>query len=251
MTAEAAWTLLIDAPADGPTNMAVDSALLEAVAPGDRPILRLYRWDPPTLSLGVFQKFDDRAEQGPEIEALPVVRRVTGGGAILHADELTYSLVAPIDHPLAKQRPDELYTWMHERLARAVETLGGRSQIKGDGPTSARCGPFLCFACHGRFDLVAGLERAKLAGSAQRRTRKGILQHGSLVRRRSHPIQPSAAVEELIGRRVEYDELIEAVIKALEQSGVKLGQSGRSAPAGDIFDRYYAQFAGDEWTKRR
>jgi lipoate-protein ligase A len=244
------WRLWIDPPADGPTNMAIDSAMLEALAPAAPATLRLYRWAPATLSLGAFQKYADRARQPAEIAALPVVRRITGGGAILHADELTYSLALPAEHELAQLLPAELYTWMHQRIASAVAALGGASRIKGDGAASARSGPFLCFACHGRFDLIAGAD-AKLAGSAQRRTRQGVLQHGSVVLRRSHPAQPSAALEEILPWPATFEQLADRLIAALAEAGVAVGEPAVSRVDPARLAEHRARFASDEWTRRR
>ena len=94
MTAEA--RLILDPPADGLWNMALDEALLELAGESGIPTLRLYRWQPATLSLGYFQPYQDR-ESHPPSTTCPVVRRSSGGGAILHDRELTYSFTATID----------------------------------------------------------------------------------------------------------------------------------------------------------
>lgn len=247
----AAPRLLIDPPLDGPTNMAVDACLLAEAEQEALAALRLYRWARPTVSLGYFQRYDDLARRDGSLAALPVVRRVTGGGAILHADELTYSLALPAGHALAGDRPEQLYAWMHARIAEAAALLGGRTEPKGDGAASARGGPFLCFECAARFDLVAGPGREKLAGSAQRRTRAGVLQHGSVVLARTHPVQPSAALDELLGRAVSFDEFAAALASAVRTAGLLLGDPRPSEPAADRLAAEIARFAGEEWTKRR
>ncbi|NQU76230.1 MAG: hypothetical protein HQ546_07960 [Planctomycetes bacterium] len=130
--------LFIDPPQDGPTNMAVDGCLLAQAALGGPGLLRLYRWTTATLSLGYFQHYDDPARQSGPLAELPVVRRCTGGGAILHADELTYCMALPTDHPLAGRTPADLYVWMHERIAEAVSVLGGRAAVNSDGAVGGR-----------------------------------------------------------------------------------------------------------------
>ncbi|HOW19210.1 MAG TPA: hypothetical protein PLC79_09250, partial [Phycisphaerae bacterium] len=106
MAADDSIRVLIDPPLDGPTNMARDEALLRRVACGETAAtMRLYEWQPPTLSLGYFQAYDDVSQQPPAIRSMPVVRRLTGGGAIVHADELTYSLIVPGDSPLLRGGP--------------------------------------------------------------------------------------------------------------------------------------------------
>ena len=108
--------LLIDEPADGVTNMARDEALLDWVGRGAAPpTLRFYRWEPPTISLGYFQAYSEFEKLPPPAGELAVVRRTTGGGAILHDREWTYSLALPASHPLAAGgKAPKLYELMHD-----------------------------------------------------------------------------------------------------------------------------------------
>src|SRR5260221_10544445 len=95
------WRLIVDSPCDGPTNMAIDEAILEAVGKGDAPpTLRLFAWEPACLSLGYAQPVADIARDRLAGNGWDLVRRMTGGRAILHTDELTYSVTLPQDHPL-------------------------------------------------------------------------------------------------------------------------------------------------------
>lgn len=251
-------SLFVDPPRDGVTNMAIDGCLLEQAEAGAA-ALRLYRWAPPTLSLGYFQRYDDPARQaGALLKNLPVVRRCTGGGAILHADELTYSLALPIGHPLAgkNKKPEELYTWMHARIAEAVAALGGRTAPKGGrNEGNSRRGPFLCFSRHASFDLMTGPDgsatREKLVGSAQRRTKRGVLQHGSVVLARTHPVQVSGSVSDLAGRRVRFDQMADAIIRAVADAGVTLSAPRPSGVDADRLDRQRRIHTGDQWLRRR
>ena len=110
--------ILRDPALDGPTNMARDEHLLhsEALRPA---VLRLYAWTPPTISLGYFQRYADVARLPADVRNLPVVRRITGGGAILHDREVTYCLVLDDSVPVATQPPLALYQLVHDcwRLA--------------------------------------------------------------------------------------------------------------------------------------
>src|SRR3990172_9526549 len=102
--------VLHDPPLDGPTNMARDEALLTLVGTSQSPpTVRLYQWNPPTISLGYFQHYGDYVSLPPPAGTLPVVRRLTGGGAILHDLELTYSLTLPTGHQLLAHGPGRLY----------------------------------------------------------------------------------------------------------------------------------------------
>lgn len=188
--------LLIDPPLEGAENMGRDEALLEGVGRYDTPpTLRLYRWNQPTISLGYFQPYDEFRRLPPPAGRLPVVRRPTGGGAILHDLELTYSLTLPAGDPLLALSPGALYRKMHEVIAEALRVLGIEPRRRGDcRGDSVRTGPFFCFARQHCDDLVLG-ER-KLAGSAQRRTHAGVLQHGSVVVALRYPQQPAAVLTE-------------------------------------------------------
>jgi len=161
--------------------MARDEALLTAVGAGESPpTLRLYQWDPPTISLGYFQRFADYEALDPPAGELPVVRRLTGGGAILHDLELTYSLTLPLSHRLLDRGPHRLYEIAHGAIAAALRPLGVKAAPCGfTDDSTPRRGPFFCFERRHEYDLLIG--RAKVAGSAQRRTRTAILQHGSII----------------------------------------------------------------------
>jgi lipoate-protein ligase A len=169
--------------ADGPTNMALDEALLDAVAADpSSAMLRTYGWTEPTLSLGYFQAIAG-VEADPRWHGRPLVRRPTGGGAIWHHHEVTYALVIPSTHPLA--RPNTaLYYAVHS----AIVSLLGRRGIAAERRGPARgprdeVRPFLCFTDRDPEDIV--IEGVKIVGSAQRRRIGAILQHGSLLLMRS------------------------------------------------------------------
>lgn len=158
--------------------MAVDEAMLDvaidcANSADCRPTLRFYRWSTPTLSLGYFQAWRDRPI---EVRELPIVRRITGGGAIVHATELTYSLVLPPDHwPHSELR--QIVRDVHEAFIEAVRPFATvvvvADTIKQTGPE-----PFLCFHRRSPGDVVTS--DSKILGSAQRSRRGALLQHGSL-----------------------------------------------------------------------
>lgn len=177
--------LLVDEPADGAWNMAVDEALLESAVAGAGPFLRIYAWRRPTLSLGYFQRYADAIEWRHAAGAanVPVVRRPSGGGAILHDRELTYSLVLPRSDRLAKSSRG-LYSMVHEGLSAALRQSGIATQLCDRGPalckhTQQSAEPFLCFLRRGEADLL--YEERKACGSAQRRRAGAVLQHGSLI----------------------------------------------------------------------
>ena len=177
----------------GPANMARDEALLECVAEDPAfAALRLYGWSEPTLSLGYFQSIAD-AETNPRWRGIPLVRRPTGGGALLHDQEVTYAIVLPRDHEVAR-RTRLLYEQVHAAILELLEESGVLARRRGEGDPRTEtkpARPFLCFADRDPEDLVAN--GAKLAGSAQRRRSGAVLQHGSIL------IKASQSAPELLG----------------------------------------------------
>ncbi len=198
------FRLLIDPPAPGAWNMAVDEALLESATAGGSGALRLYQWNPATLSLGYFQAAADRESHAASREC-PLVRRASGGGAILHDRELTYSIVLP--QPAANAlSATALYNSIHESLVAALVELGipavlhcpSAHQVSGPRQTAAE--PFLCFQRRTRGDVLC--QGAKIVGSAQRRRRGAVLQHGSILLARSPQAPELPGIEDLAGRRL-------------------------------------------------
>ena len=160
--------------------MAVDCAIFEAVASNRQPpTLRLYGWNPFCLSLGYGQRTSDVDIAALDERGWELVRRPTGGKAILHGDELTYSLCLPQDHPLASGDVVESYRRISAGLLRALEELGldAESERQETSLRPAAVGP-VCFEMPSHYEIsVAG---RKLIGSAQMRRRGGLLQHGSI-----------------------------------------------------------------------
>jgi lipoate-protein ligase A len=169
---------------DGASNMAFDEALLDFVAADpSMAVARTYEWSRPTLSLGYFQSIaETKADR--RWHDVPIVRRPTGGGALWHDLEVTYAVVIPGDHPAA--RPSRaLYGAIHRAIADHLNILGMPAHRRGD-LESARVPenrPFLCFTDRDAEDIV--FREFKIVGSAQRRRSGAVLQHGSLLLRRS------------------------------------------------------------------
>lgn len=169
--------LIRSSPQDGITNMATDQAIMEAVGDGRvLPTLRLYGWQPPCLSLGYAQSSQDVDESRLQSKGWMLVRRPTGGRAILHTDELTYSISLPQDNPLVEGDIITSYRRLTEGLQRGLEMLGLDSESQRQ--PSNRANSAVCFETPSHYEItVAG---KKLIGSAQVRRQKGVMQHGSL-----------------------------------------------------------------------
>jgi lipoate-protein ligase A len=177
----------IDVPQLGSWNMAMDQAMLEYAAATQQVILRCYRWSKPTISLGYFQSYDNLADK-PSLCSLDCVRRLTGGGALLHDQEITYSIGVPGNiqngNIQNKGHNEQLYRATHRGLVVWLKSLGFQANLWEDAnreTAQAYPGesPFWCFERRSDVDIVVG-ER-KVLGSAQRRNAYGLLQHGSLL----------------------------------------------------------------------
>ena len=261
--------LLIDPPAAGSWNMAVDEALLATAADEGIATLRLYQWNEPTLSLGYFQRYDDR-EQHSASRHSAVVRRQTGGGAILHDRELTYSLALPSAHPLARQNR-RLYTAVHqafiELLQPSISEKNSRFELQLHCEASLlrpSAEPFLCFARRAKGDLLL-VDRSrtngpslpdrawKILGSAQRRHRGAILQHGGLLLEASSAAPDLPGVRDLTGVAIDVEQLTSALpsligdVLSASMHNTMLSNEMRQRAARIEQAKY--GFSG--WTKRR
>jgi lipoate-protein ligase A len=213
--------------ADGPTNMALDQAMLDAVADGlGSVIVRTYGWTVPTLSVGYFQRVDE-VDQDARFLSAPRVRRPTGGGAIWHDDELTYAVIVPAEHPLARSSKT-LYGAVHGAIVQALAVLGVRAERRGDTKVPANVyekRPLLCFTDADPEDIVT--KGIKVVGSAQRRRRGAVLQHGSLLFGRSSctPELPGLCdVADESARKHDWsNELLDQIARALEVERVDVG----------------------------
>jgi lipoate-protein ligase A len=173
------WRLILTPPTRGAWNMAVDEAILEHAGSGLRlPTLRLYSWDPPCLSLGHAQPFADVDTAALLAHGWEIVRRPTGGRAILHTDELTYSVCAPADEPRLAGSLLDSYNRLAGALLAAVKAIGLPVEMKeGTTEGSGSANP-VCFEVPSTYEIT--VNGKKLIGSAQARRKEGVLQHGTL-----------------------------------------------------------------------
>lgn len=229
------WRLLITPPAHGAWNMAVDESILEAMGTGaSLPTLRLYAWDPACLSLGYAQSLTDVDLLRLQSRGWEVVRRPTGGRAVLHTDELTYSVIAPPDEPHVAGTVLELYRRLAQALVQALNLLRVPVQVNenSSAPPAVNPNP-VCFEVPSTYEITFGGK--KLIGSAQARRKEGVLQHGSLPlggdltriiqvlafpddASRAHAaerlLNRATTVESALARQVSWDEAAQAFIAA-------------------------------------
>ncbi len=169
------WDLWIDEPHDPAWNMAADEVLLDTAPGRGRPLLRIYGWDRPAVSIGYFQP----AREG-DATGLPWVRRTTGGGIVRHDRDQTYTVVVPSGHPLHTAPLLETYRLFNRCVVRALERLGLEARLSSAPmPRHTDLRTMVCFDQPTRYDVLCG--DRKVAGAAQRRTRTGILHQGSIA----------------------------------------------------------------------
>lgn len=214
------WRIIISAPANGAWNMALDEAVLESTsARRSLPTLRLYAWEPACLSLGQAQPLSD--VDLPALAALQwdLVRRPTGGRAILHTDELTYSISAYQDEPRVTGSILDSYRRLSQGLLAALASLGLPARADGHYPlpTGTQPNAAVCFEVPSHYEIT--VHGKKLIGSAQARRHGGVLQHGSLplngdltriTRALAFPDQ--AAREEAAGRLANHATTVEGIL---------------------------------------
>jgi lipoate-protein ligase A len=266
------WRLLLTPPARGAWNMAVDEALLEHIGSGDSlPTLRLYAWDPACLSLGHAQPFADVDTARLQARGWDVVRRLTGGRAILHTDELTYSVTGSAAEPVLAGSVLESYNRLARALLLAVKDLGLSVEIKDAAQNNTLRNNPVCFEVPSSYEITVGGK--KLIGSAQARKKEGVLQHGSLpltgdLRRicqalvfESESARLEAAnrllarattVESALGEAVDWETAAQAFVRAFEaQLGIcfERGElsASESARAEELVKEKYAH---PSWTER-
>lgn len=240
------WRLLVTEATDGPTNMAIDEAVLHARIAGEAPpTVRFFGWTPPTVSIGYGQPLDERIDRAACARlGIGLVRRPTGGSAILHESpdrELTYSVVARGgDFPDADDVL-ETYRVLGTGLVAGLARLGIQAQLVprvrgGPGAT-----PTFCFARTGAYEIAAG--GLKLVGSAQRRRSGAFLQHGSVLldadphRLRdvfpgpADPMTGLTTLARLSGRRVAAADAIAALAAGLAEALGHTLEPGALSPA--------------------
>jgi lipoyl(octanoyl) transferase len=240
--------LLPFASMDGVRNMAADEALLESASTG-LASLRFYGWSEPTLSLGYFQPSELR-KQNPILERLPWVRRQTGGAALVHDLEVTYALALPPGAPW--QTGSSWLCRMHTIISRGLLELGVSAQAYA--PPSAREALFTGFLCFRHFtsgDLM--IDGAKVVGSAQRRQRGALLQHGGILLAKSAFTPALPGIQELSGRAAAPAEICSIVKQAFaDETGWQLSEVGwNDAELRRTQELATAKYGTDAWNGKR
>jgi lipoate-protein ligase A len=265
------WRLVATREHDGATNMAIDEAILLSVSEGrSAPTIRLYGWRPPCVSIGYAQSMrgsidlDACREQGYDW-----VRRPTGGRAVLHIDELTYSVAAPQDEPRVRGDILTSYRRLSRGLVAGLRYLGAEVR-QSEGEETREAESAACFDVPSQYEVTA--MGRKLVGSAQVRRRGVVLQHGALPLRgdvarlanilaiseadrgtlRAKLRARAIALDEVLGRSVSWEQAAEALAAGFSD-GLRLGLLCGALTAHELATatRLQAHYAGDDWTFSR
>lgn len=263
------WRFLDSGAADGATNMATDAALMAHARRTGVATFRVYAWDRPTLSLGRHERARDRFDAARiAAQGIGVVRRPTGGRALLHDREVTYSVTAPVGAPGFAPSLRESYAAINSVLLDALARLGVSATIAGSARRLRPLRPegAACFAEPSAGELTVG--GAKLVGSAQLREEGALLQHGSILLADDQPaidalrtsdaaalsVTASAAtLGAILGREVGYGEVRDALAGAFEQAtgATTMAAASESASLRADIARLTIEFAEPSWTWRR
>ncbi|MBN1641828.1 MAG: lipoate--protein ligase family protein [Anaerolineae bacterium] len=268
----ARWRLVSMRAHDGATNMAIDEAIMSAVAAGESPpTVRFYGWQPPCVSIGYAQPMRETVDLDACRErGYTWVRRPTGGRAVLHIDELTYSVTAPQDEPRVVGDIVSSYRRLSRGLVAGLRRLGcdvvqaDRQDAEAGGVSAA------CFDVPSHYEVTA--QGRKLIGSAQVRRRGVVLQHGALPLRgdvarladvltlevqqrvalREHLLRRAIALDAALGREVTWDEVTRALAAGMSEAlAIDLLPGDLTVHELAAATRLQAHYASDEWTFAR
>ncbi len=260
------WRLLLHPyPVDGARNMAIDEALLQSVLQGAPPALRLYAWEPPTLSLGRGQPLSDVDRDALQAHGYGLVRRPTGGRAVLHAQELTYCVTTTETEAGLEPGLIASYRGLSAALLAAFRHLGLEAlEAEPRYANHRQAGP-VCFEVPSDYEIT--WQGRKLVGSAQMRSGNALLQHGAIpldgdlaaiaavLRARPNPDAiraRTATLRQALGRPVSWEEVAHAVVAGFREALSIILQPDDLTPAEQerVDALVSTKYAHAEWTER-
>jgi lipoate-protein ligase A len=234
------WRWIESKAADGATNMAIDQALLENAIFFGKPTMRVYRWTPHCLSLGYHQSDNTIHFDMCRHRHIDVVRRPTGGRAVLHAEEVTYAVIVPRNASIFQHSIAAVYNLISRGLLAGIQKLGVPAKFEKRSIDLRhhykRLSSVSCFSAAARCEIV--VNGKKLIGSAQRHLSNGILQHGSILLGSTHLVFPellkdigqdvqqkmkrklrsnTVSLQECLGREVSFKEVVTNIKKGMEE----------------------------------
>ncbi|RKZ29716.1 lipoate--protein ligase family protein [bacterium] len=228
------WLIVVDPPLSGEENMDRDRKLLEWAYKDQWavPVLRFFQWRPPAVSIGFMQPFEQIDINKCNRLGIDVVRRPTGGKAIYHHTEFTYSVTLPPYHPLAKMSVLETYNFISRALALGLRYIGINAKLSRGSPKVSKRNPS-CFSSTSRYEIV--VDGKKLVGSAQRRRFGAVLQQGSIIAGPQYLLlselvaqdgelvskelqEHSTYIEKVLGYIPLYEDFVEAILRGFSRA---------------------------------
>ncbi len=268
------WRVIRNTSYNGHMNMAIDEAIMTAYREGKvEPTLRFYTWNPATMTIGYFQKLEEEIDiQKCKDLNIDYVRRTTGGRAVLHDDELTYSIIVGENHPLMQGGITTSYKFISEGLAKGLnlsgvytDPLARGERIGRDNLSSA------CFNAHSAYEIT--INHKKVVGSAQTRKDGILLQHGSIILnfdveklfsviRIENPklkdklikftANKASGIENETKSRVDIAVLEENIIKALQEHfNISFYEEDLTEYEKNLSKELYRKYTSDDWNKKR
>ena len=266
----ATWRLLDTGESDGITNMAVDEAIMYAVREKKSPpTLRFYGWSPPCVSIGYLQSIDEIDLEICREKGYSLVRRLTGGRAVLHIDELTYSVIASQEEAQVAGDILTSYRRLSLGLVKSLQILGC-NVTQSDCYKSHKQGSSACFEIPSHYEVKS--YGRKLIGSAQVRRNGVILQHGAIPLKgdisrltdvltisesdkdnlREKLLKRAIALDESIGRDATYDEVVKVIVKGFEQALNLNFETGTLSDYEKVeAAKLKIKYLDDKWTHRK
>lgn len=268
------WRVIRNITNNGCMNMAVDEAIMTAYREKKTdPTLRFYTWNPPTMTIGYFQKMEDEIDIDKCNELnIDYVRRITGGRAVLHDEELTYSIIVDENHPLMHGGITTSYKFISEGLVKGLELTGVNTDPLSRGERIGRDNlSSACFNAHSFYEIT--MNNKKVVGSAQTRKDGVLLQHGSIIlnfnveklfsvikidnpklkdKLIKFTSNKATGIENEIDSKIDINELQENIIKGMQDHfGVEFCEGDLTEYELGLADKFYEKYCSYEWNKKR
>jgi lipoate-protein ligase A len=246
------WRLLIDGPSTAARNMAIDEAILRVAdkhPEESKPTLRFYQWEPSAVSIGYGQRIAEFDLNDIRSNGYGFVRRVTGGGAIFHHHEMTFSFVASITDGDAPADTGKVYSMLNEGLVAGLKLAGADVRQRGCEDACTNNTAAFCTTRTSPYDIVC--QDRKLIGTSQRWTKRVVLEHGFI------PLEPNPMTPEVlplcdvIGHAISYTELADAMCKGFEDAlDLELVSDSMTVEERKVTEEFTEKYSSKEWNER-
>lgn len=268
------WRVVKNKTYNGAMNMAIDEAIMIAYKEGkSKPTLRFYTWSPHCLTIGYFQNLEKEVDLVKCNELnIDCVRRATGGRAVLHQNELTYSIVVGEDNELMDKSINASYKFISQGIAKGLEIEGIKIDKLSTGERISREKlSAACFNAHASYEIT--INNKKIVGSAQHRKDGVILQHGSIVlnfnvndlyeviktknpeikeRAKRFTLSKASGIENELGKNIDILSLEKSILKGMEESfNVEFKEENLSDYEIELANKLYYKYSSYEYINKR